>query len=601
MKIFILFFFLLLTLYGSSSSKETCFTVQLLSKHNSEENRLSFEKNSYPKICKIMAIGRSLTVRCGCVEKKIKANEILNRMKNEYQQAMVITTYSYRFAEPKSKKENKKVILPEKLVKKLKLKPIKRVKKEKTKKLEVTTDIEDINSTEIVISSYDDSDVTVIENNEPFKRVKKSKKEQSKKEKKREKKKSKKSKKKKHKKSKIKKEKKLEKKPKKVKYVKKRAKRYFYNRYFNLLESRESSGSFDYRYRFGAQLSYDSVYVNEADRSYEPSNWRRVRVFHKGDFLDRTLFYDFEYSLINSGRYKNVYLGYQNRIKSLNASYRLKGGNIKIPFSLENYTSSKYTMFMERALTDAFSTGRKLGAEVLLSTKYDKNRVNLFLSTFTNSINDQIDNKVNLPGYSLRLTYSYSFNKRDLLSVGTAFMYQDINHQDIKFKQGAESDFIMQKYVSTKVKNIFNTKKNNLEVLYIKDKFSFQSEYTNIEVSAQVDRYNFSAYYIEGSYFIIGRGRRYKVSNSSFSNVKPTAEGAVELALRYSYIDLTDSGETGVNPEEGGTQTDYSYGVNWYFSKELKMALNYIVAEPKNTDDYSGLYQVIQARVLFAF
>ncbi|MEA3228792.1 MAG: porin, partial [Campylobacterota bacterium] len=351
---------------------------------------------------------------------------------------------------------------------------------------------------------------------------------------------------------------------------------------------------YDYRYRFGAQLSYDFVAVDEVPEQYNDKDWRRVRAFHKGSFFNEKLFYEIEYSFLGEGAYKDLFIGYENRFKAINTDYRIKVGNIKIPFSLETYTSSKYTMFMERALTDAFSMGRKVGAELLLSTKLGDARVNTFLSAFSNSVEERKDDEVDLPGYSTRLTYGYKFGKYHLFSLGGAYLTQDIKQENIKYKQAVESDFMRDEFVSTRVKDIDSVKKRNFELLYINHKFSLQAEYVQVSLDALKDSYSFDAYYIQGSYFLLGVGRKYKFSNSTMANVKPYAQGALELAFRYSYINLNDK------DEQGGTQLDYNYGLNWYISKELKATLNYVVAQPK-TESYDGLLQVLQARVLFAF
>ncbi len=140
-----------------------------------------------------------------------------------------------------------------------------------------------------------------------------------------------------------------------------------------------------------------------------------------------------------------------------------------------------------------------------------------------------------------------------------------------------------------------STEKRNIELLYINNKYSVQAEYTNTEVKALKDTYNFNAYYLQGSYFLIGKGRKFKFSDSTLAKIKPNSSGAVEFAIRYSYIDLNDKDES------GGTQRDINYGLNWYINREIKLMVNYVVSEPKGTDDYDGLLQIIQARVLFAF
>jgi phosphate-selective porin OprO/OprP len=337
------------------------------------------------------------------------------------------------------------------------------------------------------------------------------------------------------------------------------------------------------------------AYISEAESSYHATDWRRIRMYHKGSFFDEKLFYEGEYSFTGDGKYKDVYIGYQNSLKSLNTKYRVKLGNIKIPFSLEEYTSSKYITFMERSLNDAFGESRKLGGELLLSTHAGESYINLFGSLYSNSIDERMNDEVSMPGYSGRLTYAYEFGKNHLFSIGGAFMNQNVGGENIKYNQASESEWILEKYVSVKVKDVDSVEKNNLEALYINNKFSLQAEHVSTLVNALKENYVFNAYYVQGSYFLIGNGRRYKLDTSTFGKIKPNRDGALELAFRYSYLDLNDK------DEHGGMQTDYNYGINWYVSDELRLMLNYIVAQPQGTDEYDGLLQILQARVLFAF
>lgn len=174
-------------------------------------------------------------------------------------------------------------------------------------------------------------------------------------------------------------------------------------------------------------------------------------------------------------------------------------------------------------------------------------------------------------------------------------MKKQMNVDKIKFKQASETELLQEKYVATSIKHTDSVKKKNFEALYIHNKYSFQSEYTSAHVDARKGQYDFYAYYLQGSYFILGDGRKYKTGTATLSKVKPNRDGDIELAFRYSYIDLIDKDEL------GGTQSDCNYGLNWYINNELKLMLNYIVAEPKNTATYNGRLQILQARALFAF
>ena len=95
MKIFLLF--ITITTLLLAKSEKSCYTVQLISKFNSQKNLDLLHDRSYPSSCKLMEIGKSLTVRCGCFERyKDAKNEQKNQFSN-YKNATLATTYKYRF------------------------------------------------------------------------------------------------------------------------------------------------------------------------------------------------------------------------------------------------------------------------------------------------------------------------------------------------------------------------------------------------------------------------------------------------------------------------------------------------------------------------
>ena len=68
-------------------------------------------------------------------------------------------------------------------------------------------------------------------------------------------------------------------------------------------------------------------------------------------------------------------------------------------------------------------------------------------------------------------------------------------------------------------------------------------------------------------------------------------EGAFELATRYSYLDLDSAGIT------GGRLHDWTVGLNWYASLNMRMMFNYIVAHPEGFD----YEHILQARLQLTF
>ncbi|WP_147092144.1 OprO/OprP family phosphate-selective porin [Swaminathania salitolerans] len=98
----------------------------------------------------------------------------------------------------------------------------------------------------------------------------------------------------------------------------------------------------------------------------------------------------------------------------------------------------------------------------------------------------------------------------------------------------------------------------------------------------------FQGYYVEGSYTLLGKPRRYSPKDGAFAAPAPNEEfdlwhnhwGALELVGRYSVMDfnshlrgsLPASATGGVR---GGVQTVWSGGLDWYPSRHYRIQLQY--------------------------
>ena len=67
--------------------------------------------------------------------------------------------------------------------------------------------------------------------------------------------------------------------------------------------------------------------------------------------------------------------------------------------------------------------------------------------------------------------------------------------------------------------------------------------------------------------------------------------GAWELAARYSYLELDSSGI------DGGILHDWTLGLNWYLSHNVRAMLGYIVAHREGFD----YQQTLQVRLQLLF
>lgn len=129
-----------------------------------------------------------------------------------------------------------------------------------------------------------------------------------------------------------------------------------------------------------------------------------------------------------------------------------------------------------------------------------------------------------------------------------------------------------------------------------------QSEYQWIRLSAddgQGNR-NFWGYYVTAALPLVGAPRRYDRNRGVFSrprveelNPKGNAWGWLELAARYSYINLNDA------PTQGGSQSIFSLGLNYYPASRLRATLQYSTGDvrlaPGNSNSRSGYDRGFQA------
>lgn len=118
-----------------------------------------------------------------------------------------------------------------------------------------------------------------------------------------------------------------------------------------------------------------------------------------------------------------------------------------------------------------------------------------------------------------------------------------------------------------------------------------QAEYFDIEVERRAGSLadpRFRGWYLQGSWVLTGETRRYSASTAGFDGPRPQAPfdplegqwGALELAMRYSHIDLDyRAGIAGSTPAanavRGGRQDIWSIGLNWYLNTVLSLQAAY--------------------------
>ncbi len=140
-----------------------------------------------------------------------------------------------------------------------------------------------------------------------------------------------------------------------------------------------------------------------------------------------------------------------------------------------------------------------------------------------------------------------------------------------------------------------------LEVAWLDGAWSLQGEYLSNHVTDAV-RQNFYGFYAYGSYFFTGESRQYDPKLGFFTRLKPRRDfsfdgsgfGAVEAALRFSYVDLSDGAV------KGGMLRSLTAGLNWYLHANSKLRFNYVFASG-NGGSAVGDLNVFETRFEFDF
>lgn len=354
---------------------------------------------------------------------------------------------------------------------------------------------------------------------------------------------------------------------------------------------RFKSADGDFSLRLGGRLHADTARFNNDsnrllnDNSHD-SEFRRARLFVSGRAFDEWR-YRFEYDFAANHDYqiKSAWVGY-NGFKPVT----LRAGNILVPFSLEEMTSSNNITFMERALPKAFSPGYRLGA--LLNTYGDNwsAAAGVFEGKIRNGSND---------GWAGagRLTFAPVRDKRRLLHLGAAVEYREPD--EARFNTRPEAN-LADRLVSTgTLHDVDYTLTAGLEAAVVYDALSLQGEYMQVGVERDRQRSDpdFNGWYVYGSWFVTGEHRRYNVKKGNFKQIRPKSKyGAWELAARYSKVDLEDRNIT------GGEESNITLGVNWYLNRYIRFMANYVRADAApDRDGNSESPDILQLRAQVVF
>jgi phosphate-selective porin OprO/OprP len=250
-------------------------------------------------------------------------------------------------------------------------------------------------------------------------------------------------------------------------------------------------------------------------------------------------------------------------------------GKQKEPISLPRLMTLTWNPMQERAAAEgAMLTSRNIG--IALSGYAFDQRVTWVGGAFNNWIDSGESFSDNANQFVARGTWlpMLSSDENTLIHLGAAIRYDDAK-QGLRYKSVPEvRDAPL--FVDTGDFDANSSTLVNLEAGWRKGPIWIMAELTRNEVDTpDFGDLTFSGYHIVGTWAVTGEMRPYKQKYGVFGalpvarDIDHGGHGAVELALRWSEIDLTDGAL------DGGEMQVAKAAVTWWATTSFNVSLNY--------------------------
>jgi len=269
-------------------------------------------------------------------------------------------------------------------------------------------------------------------------------------------------------------------------------------------------------------------------------------------------------------------------------------GKNKEPFVYEMVGDAAFLPSLERVL-NPFFTSRDVGISVS-NTAFTKR-----MTYSTGWFNDWwVHGKnFNTAGnhFATRVTGLISINDDGsrYLHVGASARYAGADAGVVRLRGKAGSN-VSSNYVDTGNIPASNQKEFGLEALWTRARYSILTEYVRSQVNAtQIANPSFYGLYITGSVFLTGEHRPYD-RNVGFAR-RPIPRrhfGAIELATRYSRLDLDDKSV------HGGVMNKGLVDVNWFLNRRWKLGVSGGFAYLDRAG-LNGFTSILQTRIQYIF
>lgn len=264
----------------------------------------------------------------------------------------------------------------------------------------------------------------------------------------------------------------------------------------------------------------------------------------------------------------------------------VKLGNHKEPFSLERTTTSRYITFIERPMMTELAPSRHIGISANKHGDHFFAQGGLFFNKINNNdIREQNEDYGTDEGYSLtgRLAWMPVQEQQKLIHLAVAGSFRKPKRPEkgnpqksFRYATRAETFINRKKYIDTDF--ILESKSSTLlglELAAMHKNLKFTSEYARQDYQRKNGYVNAGIFgwYAMAGWLLTGDNYAYSNIEGEFTqiNFRDVKKGALEMALRYSYMDANDFDAD----LTGGAAEIYTLGLNYYMNYNVKFMLNF--------------------------
>lgn len=329
------------------------------------------------------------------------------------------------------------------------------------------------------------------------------------------------------------------------------------------------------------------AFVGDAE---DGADFRRARLAAAGKVAENVAFIvEMDFAFPGRPSFMDVWLEVQKR--PLLGNVRV--GQYRQPFGMDGLTSVRELTFLERALPFAFLPFRQIG--VMASDQAFDGLATWAISGFrfpTDFFGSALGDDGGY-GFASRLTALPFYHENHyLLHIGGAYSFLDPSNDLVQYRSTPEyftsetgggvpggvpiqfPFFVDTGLVATDHVNLFGT-----ELAWVAGSLHGQAEWIVANVSQPNGQtVSFTGASAQAAYLLTGEVRPYNKAAGVLGRIIPDCPfgqgglGAIEAAIRYSYLDLDD------RQIQGGKLNDITAGLNWYLNQYTKFQLNYIHA-----------------------